>query len=148
MPLEWFQSLDWELELMFAARALLATVLGALIGLERERHHSDAGIRTYAAVALGSCLFSLISGHIPDTDPSRIAANIVTGMGFLGAGVIFRAGDRTLGLTTAATLWATAAIGTAVGFGMYPLAVLCSFLIFGVLAAHHLPGFRKKDGPS
>ena len=135
--------MDWELESMFAFRALVAAVLGAFIGWEREWHGREAGIRTYAAVGLGSCVFALVSSHIPNADPSRLAANIVTGVGFLGAGIILRDKGHTVGLTTAATVWATAAVGTAVGFGMYPLALLTSILIFGVLAAHHLPGWRR-----
>jgi putative Mg2+ transporter-C (MgtC) family protein len=135
--------MDWQLELMFAIRALVAAVLGGLIGWEREWHGREAGIRTYAAVGLGSCVFALVSSHIPNAEPSRIAANIVTGVGFLGAGIILRDHGRTVGLTTAATVWATAAVGTAVGFGMYPLATLTAVLIFGVLAAHHLPWWQK-----
>ena len=143
----WLGDLDWQLEGLYAVRALVATLLGAAIGWERQHHGRDAGVRTYGAVALGACVFSVISAHVPGADPTRIAANIVTGMGFLGAGVIFRAGDRTLGLTTAATLWATAAIGTAVGFGMYPLAILTAGIVFAVLAAHHLPGWGEGEGP-
>lgn len=137
--------LDWAVEGRLAGRALLATILGAVMGWERQRHGREAGTRTFGAVALGSCMFSLVSSHISAADPARIAANIVTGIGFLGAGIIFRAGDRTVGLTTAATLWATAAVGMAVGFGMYPLAILGSILTFAVLALHHLPGWAKPD---
>ncbi|WP_430453293.1 MgtC/SapB family protein [Rhodopirellula europaea] len=135
--------MDWKIELMFAVRALIAAALGGFIGWEREWHGREAGIRTYASVALGSCVFALISSHIPGADPSRLAANIVTGVGFLGAGIILRDKGQTVGLTTAATVWSTAAVGTAVGFGMYPLAILTALIVFGVLAAHHLPGWRK-----
>lgn len=138
--------MDWKLELMFAVRALVAAVLGGFIGWEREWHGREAGIRTYASVALGSCVFALISSHIPGAEPSRLAANIVTGVGFLGAGIILRERGRTVGLTTAATIWSTAAVGTAVGFGMYLLATLTSLIIFGVLAAHHFPGWNKSAG--
>jgi len=137
--------LDWTVEGRLTARALLATILGAAVGWERQRHGREAGTRTFGAVALGSCMFSLVSGHVPGADPTRIAANIVTGIGFLGAGIIFRAGDRTVGLTTAATLWATAAVGMAVGFGMYPLAILGSILTYAVLALHHVPGYQKTN---
>ncbi|MAT50213.1 MgtC/SapB family protein [Aeoliella sp.] len=133
---------DWELETMYALRVVIAAFLGGMIGWEREWHGREAGIRTYASVALGSCVFALISSHIPDAEPSRLAANIVTGVGFLGAGIILRDRGRTVGLTTAATIWATAAVGTAVGFGMYLLAILTAFIVFGVLAAHHLPGWN------
>ena len=144
--LDGFLGLDWAVEARLAGRALLATFLGVAVGWERQRHGREAGARTFGAAALGSCIFSLISGHVPGADPVRIAANIVTGMGFLGAGIIFRAGDRTVGLTTAATLWAIAAVGMAVGFGMYPLAILGSLLTYAVLALHHLPGWQKNTG--
>jgi putative Mg2+ transporter-C (MgtC) family protein len=135
--------MDWKLELMFAFRAVLAAGLGGFIGWEREWHGREAGIRTYASVALGACVFALISSHIPGADQSRMAANIVTGVGFLGGGIILRDKGRTLGLTTAATVWATAAVGTAIGFGMYLLAVLTSVIVFGVLASHHIPGWKN-----
>ena len=138
--------MDWKLELMFAVRAVLAALLGGFIGWEREWHGREAGIRTYASVALGSCVFALISSHIPGAEPSRLAANIVTGVGFLGAGIILRDKGRTVGLTTAATVWSTAAVGTAVGFGMYLLAMLTALIVFGVLAAHHLPFWTKLSG--
>ncbi len=134
---------DWNLELTMAARALYATLLGALVGLERQWHGRDAGLRTYAAVSLGACVFALISSHIPGAEPSRIAANIVTGVGFLGAGVLLRAEGRTTGLTTAATLWAVAAVGTAVAFAMYVLATLAALLTLGLLAAHHVSPFHR-----
>ncbi|QDT41573.1 putative Mg(2+) transport ATPase [Gimesia alba] len=138
--------MDWKLELMFAVRALVAAVLGGFIGWEREWHGREAGMRTYAAVALGSCVFALVSSHIPGAEPSRLASNIVTGIGFLGAGIILRDRGRTVGLTTAATIWSTAAVGTAVGFGMYLLATLTSLIIFGVLASHHVRGWKKSSG--
>ncbi|MEQ8612809.1 MAG: MgtC/SapB family protein [Gammaproteobacteria bacterium] len=80
--------LDWELELQLASRTILATVLGGLIGMERLWHHREASVRTYASVAMDSCVFALISQHIRGADPSRIAANIVAGVGFLGAGTL------------------------------------------------------------
>ena len=135
--------MDWELELLLAVRTILATVLGGFIGLERLWHRHEAGVRTYASVAMGACVFALISQHIPGAEPSRMAANIVVGVGFLGAGIIMRNGNRTYGLTTAATIWATAAVGTGVGFGMYVLSSLAAFIVFLILAAHHLPWLRS-----
>lgn len=136
--------MDWNLELMFAVRAVIAAVLGALVGWEREGHGFEAGIRTYAAVSLGACVFGLISSHVNDSaDPTRIAAQVVTGVGFLGAGVILRDQGRITGLTTAATLWATASVGLAVAFGMYTLAVLAALIVLGLLAAHHFPGWSR-----
>ncbi|HNP65582.1 MAG TPA: MgtC/SapB family protein [Woeseiaceae bacterium] len=140
--------MDWELELMLAMRTVVATVLGGLVGLERSFHRREAGVRTYASVAMGACVFALISQHIPGAEPSRMAANIVVGVGFLGAGIIIQNGARTFGLTTAATVWATAAIGTGVGYGMYILSTLCTVILFLILAAHHLPWFGSKNDTS
>ncbi|RTL37247.1 MAG: MgtC/SapB family protein [Candidatus Melainabacteria bacterium] len=135
--------MDWQLEILMASRALLATVLGGLVGYERESHGQDAGVRTYAAVALGACVFGLISSHaLGQTVDTRIAGQIVSGVGFLGAGVIMRDQGRTTGLTTAATLWTSAAIGLAVAFGMFVLGALATALTFSLLAVHHLPGWN------
>ena len=137
--------MDWQLELLLAGRAILAALLGAVVGLEREWHSREAGIRTYGAVSLGACLFGLVSSHVPDvTDPSRIAAQVVTGIGFLGAGVIIRDAGRVTGLTTAATLWATAAVGLAVAYGMYVLAGLGTAIVFTLLALHHMPWWPRR----
>ena len=104
---------QWEI----VGRMALAAVLGALIGLEREYRGYPAGVRTMALVCMGSALFadstSLFGG-----DPSRVAAQIVSGIGFLGAGLIVREGGSVRGITTAATIWATAAVGIAVGTGV------------------------------
>ena len=108
--------MDWQLELILAGRLLGATLLGALVGWEREQHGTDAGVRTHMAVALGACLFSLISANVPGADPSRIASQIVVGIGFIGAGVIMYQRGQVAGLTTAAALWATSAIGMAFTF--------------------------------
>jgi putative Mg2+ transporter-C (MgtC) family protein len=115
-----------------ALNLLIAAGLGALIGLERELAGKDPSLRTFALISLGSCLFSSISWlsvvGAEDGDPSRIAAQIVTGIGFLGAGTIFRSQEGTRGLTTAALMWCTAGIGMAVGFNQVILAV-CATLI-------------------
>ena len=114
-----------ETQLDIVVRLVVALILGALIGIEREYRGHPAGLRTMAMVSVGSCVFTaaglfILSGH--NTDPTRIAAQVVTGVGFLGAGAIFRAEDGIRGLTTAATVWVVAAIGMAVGFGLYLLA--------------------------
>ena len=101
------------MELLFAARIVLSGLLGAIIGLDRERQGSDAGVRTCMAISIGSCAFSLISLHVVNGEPTRIAAQVVSGIGFLGAGVILQVRGRIEGLTTAATLWATASVGMA-----------------------------------
>jgi len=133
---------DWSAELILSIRILYAAVLGGLIGWERENHNRDAGVRTYMAVAVGACAFSIISNHVPG-DTTRIASQVVTGMGFIGAGVILQVKGRVQGLTTAATLWATASVGMASAFGMYLLSGLTALLILGTLGLHHLPGWPR-----
>lgn len=125
-------------------RVVIASILGALVGWERERHKStDAGIRTHMAVCIGFCTFALVSSHIPGADPSRIAAQIVVGIGFIGAGVIINEKGAVSGLTTAAVLWATAAVGTAAGYGMYVLATLTALVIYGTLVLPRFSFWKK-----
>lgn len=136
--------MDWNQEALMAIQVVVAVVLGGFVGWEREWHAREAGIRTYGAVSLGACVFALLSTHITTgNNPHVIAAGVVTGIGFLGAGVILRDQGSVVGLTTAATLWATAAIGLATGYRMYTLAVLVSFIVFGLLAMHHIPGWHR-----
>ena len=103
-------------------------------------------------VIIMNCVFALISTHITSgNNPHVIAAGVVTGVGFLGAGVIMKDQGSIVGLTTAATLWATASVGLAIGYGMYTLGVLVSSIVFGLLAAHHIPGWahlkaNRSDG--
>jgi putative Mg2+ transporter-C (MgtC) family protein len=130
---------DWDL----AARLLLAAGLGSLIGAERERLAWTAGLRTHMLVCVGACLFMIVSAfgfsdiinsyHII-LDPSRIAAQVVSGIGFLGAGAILLRGDVVKGLTTAASLWTVAAIGLAVGGGLYLAALIATVIILVILA--------------
>ena len=139
--------MDWNTELLMALRAVIAALFGAFIGWEREQHGREAGIRTYAAVSLGACIFGLVSAHVTGaTDPTRIAAGVVTGVGFLGAGVILREQGRVAGLTTAATIWATASVGIAIAYGMYLLGTLTALIIFGLLALHHFPAWHRMKG--
>lgn len=115
-------------------RLLVALALGAIVGLERERQERAAGLRTVTMVSLGSCLFTIIGAYgFANTDPSRVAAQIVTGIGFLGAGTIFLRKDLVRGLTTAATIWAVAAIGMAAGTARYFEAGFTTLLILAVL---------------
>lgn len=117
-------------------RLTLAAILGMAIGLEREHRGKPAGLRTYTLVALGAALFTLMSQQSFTEnafDPSRIASQVVVGIGFLGAGLIFLKGDAVQGLTTAAGLWVAAAIGMAVGFGFYIVAIYSSILTLLVL---------------
>lgn len=112
----------------------LAFLLGAFLGFEREWRRKAAGLRTYSLVALGACLFTVISLYGfhsaagTSLDPSRIASQVVVGIGFIGAGVIFSKGDVVRGLTTAAGLWLSAAIGVAVGVGMFAVALFSTAL--------------------
>jgi putative Mg2+ transporter-C (MgtC) family protein len=140
------EEFDLHFELTLILRTLVATVLGAAIGLEREFRGKEAGIRTYAAVALGACTFGIISGHVDAFSQSRIASNIVVGIGFLGAGMIIKHDDKVQGLTTAATIWATAAMGLAVAYGMFILGALTGVLIFAILSLPQLSNWVRKKG--
>ena len=113
---------------------LLAAFLGGLIGIERWFRRKPAGLRTYALVSLGACLFVSISMNTfhgsqnANVDPSRVLSQIVVGIGFLGAGIIFHKENLVQGLTTAAGLWVTAAIGASVGMGFYSIAVVATLI--------------------
>lgn len=121
---------DFGLQADLAFRLVLASLFGAAVGVEREIHGHPAGMRTHLLVSLGSALFTVLSIHgFPPgqnvaVDPTRISAQIVTGIGFLGAGAILKEGLSIRGLTTAASLWATAAIGLAAGAGQFVLATV------------------------
>jgi putative Mg2+ transporter-C (MgtC) family protein len=138
---------------------LVAAVLGAGIGLEREIHEHPAGMRTHLLVSLGSGIFTILSiygfegisaaGVSPTVDPTRIAAQIVSGIGFLGAGAILKYGTSIRGLTTAASLWTTAAIGMAAGAGEWLIAVVGAFIVVfslwplnALVARIHRPGHQ------
>lgn len=123
-----------ELELL--ARLVLAALLGAFMGLERELRGYPAGMRTLALVTMGSTLFTEVSQLMGGDD--RVAAQIVTGIGFIGAGLIFREGYTVRGITTAATIWAAAAVGMAIGNELYVVAVGGAILVFLVLEARPL----------
>jgi len=121
-------------------RLILSAVLGGVIGMERELHRHEAGLRTHILVCMGSSLIMLTSLYVFDiykginvVDPSRIAAGAITGIGFIGAGAIIRAGMSVKGLTTAASLWITAAVGLAVGCGFYLAGILASLISVIVL---------------
>jgi len=120
-----------------AVRLIAGLALGAIIGFERELHRQPAGFRTHSLVSLGAALFAIISGYGyggAAIDPTRITAQIVSGIGFIGAGTILQYRGHIRGLTTAASLWSVAAIGTATGTGLYVLAVLGTILILVVLS--------------
>ena len=142
-----------DFDLIMAGRLLLASLLGALIGLEREIHGRTAGFRTHLLVALGSALFVIISinfyhvfgdfsGKMPvGVDPGRVAAQVVVGIGFLGAGAIIHERSSVRGLTTAACLWVAAAIGAACGAGLFWMSILVT-----VIALSSLVILKKIEG--
>ncbi len=117
------------------ARLALAAGLGGVVGTERELADQPAGLRTHMLLSLGACLFTVISAYAfgGSADPSRLAAQIVTGIGFLGGGAILRHGASIRGLTTAASIWATCALGVAVGVGRYALSVGATVLVLATL---------------
>jgi putative Mg2+ transporter-C (MgtC) family protein len=144
--------LNWDEALL---RLALAGVLGGLIGLERELREREAGLRTHLLVSVGAALFTIAGAYGFDSarvDPTRIAAQIVTGIGFLGAGAIIRQGFSVRGLTTAATLWVVAAVGLASGAGYYSGAVITTAVVLvalwplRIVAFHMLRRFRPEDG--
>ncbi len=152
--LSWYEAL---------LRLALAAALGGLIGLERELREREAGLRTHLLVGLGSALFTIAGaygfhdflvsgGNVVRTDPTRVAAQIVTGIGFLGAGAIIRQGLSVRGLTTAATLWVVAAVGLAAGAGYYSGAIITTALVLlalyplRVIAYKIVRRFRPEDG--
>ncbi len=118
---------------------VLSLVLGFLIGFERKMRSKEAGIRTHTIVCVGACLFMIVSRSINGADPSRIAAQIVSGIGFIGAGMIFYNKQVVHGLTTAAGIWATAAIGMAVGAGLWEISIVASVVIIVIQLIMHLP---------
>jgi putative Mg2+ transporter-C (MgtC) family protein len=143
-------SLGWPEVL---GRVALAAALGAVLGLERELREREAGLRTHLLVSVGSALFTIVSAYgfrgfltsgesVIRADPTRIAAQIVTGIGFLGAGAIIRQGLAIRGLTTAATLWVVAAIGLAAGAGYYSAAVITTAVALVALWPLRMLAFR------
>lgn len=141
-----------ELSIMVVIfRILLATLLGGIIGMERSRHGRDAGLRTHIFICLGSAMTALIGVYCHDilnytTDPLRISAQVVSGIGFLGAGTILvKNTSKVTGLTTAAGMWATAAIGIATGVGFYEAAVLCAILCVLTAALFTRLEIKRKD---
>jgi putative Mg2+ transporter-C (MgtC) family protein len=133
-------SLDLATQVDLVVRLLGAAALGAAVGFERELHGHPAGIRTHLLVSVGSALFTVLSIYgFPSTpgqpvDPTRIAAQIVTGIGFLGGGAILKEGLNVRGLTTAASLWSVAAIGMAAGAGLWGIAVAGTIIVIVALS--------------
>ena len=128
---------------------MLAALLSMIIGSERQRRHKAAGLRTHMLVGVGACLFTVLSveGFPGTLDTFSVAAQVVTGIGFLGAGIIFKQKGEIHDLTTAASIWATAAIGMTIGVGAWFLAISATLLVWLILAVLlQLP--REKKGPA
>ena len=129
---------------------LVAAGLSALVGFEREYRKRDAGLRTHVMVGMGAALFTIVGAEL-GTDQTRMAAQVVSGIGFIGAGTIFRAGDSIKGLTTAAGMWTVAGIGVAAGFGLLELAttatVISLVVLFGLLPVVERIGLKSRRNP-
>ncbi len=121
----------------------LSVLVGALVGLERELDAMPAGFRTHMLICLGATIFTMLSFSIATGDPSRIASQIVVGIGFLGAGAIFKSGEGTRGLTTAADMWALAAIGMAIGMGQFIVALIATVVVLAFLMLKKMNFFRE-----
>ena len=127
---------DWP-TLLIGAKLLLAMTCGGAIGLERELSHKAAGLRTNVLICIGAALYMIVSRHIsggaPYTDPARLAAQVVAGIGFLGAGVVLQSRGSVIGLTTAATIFLVGAVGIAIGEGLFGIAIFSTILVIMVL---------------
>jgi putative Mg2+ transporter-C (MgtC) family protein len=128
-------------DVVIVLRILLAAVLGAVIGYQREKAGKEAGLRTNILICSGSALFTVVSIYgFTGSDPSRVAAGVATGIGFIGAGVILhRTGGAVVGLTTAATIWAVAGIGLAAGTGLYVVSLVATAVVTIALLLPHWP---------
>lgn len=142
--IEQFLQTDW---IGVVTKIGMAIVLGYLIGVERELHGKVVGTRTVTLIAIGTAMYVLMSPTITGGDNSRVIAQVVSGIGFLGAGIIFKDGDTVKGLTTAATVWCAAAIGGLCGFGMFAEAVLGTIAIVAVniFFRHRLSKLEKES---
>lgn len=131
----------------FTFRLLASIVAGAMVGLEREFNNKSAGFRTNTLVAMGACIYVLINVNLADhdgADPTRIIGQIVTGIGFLGAGVILHHGGNIHGLTTAATIWVSAALGSLAGLGLYWETLICTVAVLVVNTTFKTDKVMKK----
>lgn len=137
-----------ERELQFAIRLGVAVLCGMLIGLERESRKKPAGVSTHCFVIAGAALFTFLSAAIDPASPARIAAQVISGVGFLGAGMILKSDAGTVtNLTTAAAVWFAAAIGMAIGYGWYAIAVACTIYSIVVPRIPHLSKWGKEQDP-
>ena len=149
MDISWF-SFDWEFALKVLVRSLLAVIVGGLIGSERARHGRAAGMRTHILVCLGSALTSMIGIYVSDVcgnggDVLRISAQVISGIGFLGAGMIILKNNNVVtGLTTAAGVWTTSIVGISVGYGFYSGAIIATALFLSAIILFSKLEKRKK----
>ena len=130
-------------EIEIFLRLVFAVIIGGLVGLEREVVHKPAGIRTHMLVCLGSALFVLATLETLPEESAKIIAGVATGIGFLGAGTIFRSKSAVHGLTTAASIWVVAALGLAIGVGLYLMSLITAILTLLVLNLNRIEFFRK-----
>lgn len=145
--IDFLQDIDGGQAVEEALRLIAALLMGGLVGWQRERYGHEAGVRTFSLIALGSCLFGILSHHMAfPGDPGRIAAQVVSGIGFIGVGLIIKDHGSVKGLTTAATLWAVAAVGLSIGYGLYYVASLTTCLIVLTLFMRSLPQWDRFVG--
>ena len=139
-----FIQTDW---VSIISKIGMAFILGYLIGIERELHGKAVGTRTITLITIGTTLYVLMSPAISGGDNSRVIAQVVSGIGFLGAGIIFKNGDTVKGLTTAATVWCAAAVGGLCGFGMFAEAILGTLAIItiNIFFKHRLSKYEKEE---
>jgi len=136
-------------EIEMVGKLILSAILGLILGYEREIHKRPAGLRTHSLVCMGATLFTMISISFTGNyvDASRIAAGVVTGIGFIGGGLIYKSEDRVIGLTTAAELWVLGAIGLAVGIGYYFAAIVTTIIVLFILVPlkHIAENIKRKE---
>ena len=137
--------IEVKFELIIGAKLLFALLLGGIVGFEREQHSKFAGVRTFGAIAVSACIFVAIAEHLTnDTSAiARILAAIATGIGFIGAGLIFKDGNHMHGLTTSASLWATAGIGSAVALNMFIIASMATAIVYFLLHVKRFGWYKK-----
>lgn len=139
-----FCGIDGGQALEEALRLALSLFMGGVVGWQREHYGHEAGIRTFSLISMGACLFGILSHHMAfPGDPGRIAAQVVSGIGFIGVGLIIKEQGSIKGLTTAATLWAVSAVGLSLGYGLYYVAILTTILIFLTLFMRSIPQWER-----
>lgn len=140
-----FETFITEREIDFIVNIVLATILGFGIGAERESRKKDAGISTHTFVIIGAMLFTFLSAVVDPASKSRIAAQIVSGIGFLGAGIILKDGATVKNLTTAASIWFAGAIGMAIGFGFHAIAIIAAITSILLPRIPHIHPYQKRE---